>query len=56
MIAAVAWIAIIAPYHPEDLSAPVIIAAIIMYAGIAVTAVGAIGYVASFLVARPSVR
>ena len=56
MIAAVAWIAIIAPYHPEDLSAPIIIAAIAMYVGIAVTAVGVIGYVASFVVTRRGVR
>jgi|GEM_PF-5224810 len=52
IIAAIAWIAVIAPYHPEGLSLPTIIATVLFVAGIAIAVAGGIGRIAAFAINR----
>lgn len=52
IIAAIAWIAVIAPYHPEGLSLPTIIAMMLFVAGIAIAVAGGIGRIAAFAINR----
>ena len=52
IITAIAWIAVIAPYHPEGLSLPTIIATMLFVAGIAIAVAGGIGRIAAFAINR----
>ena len=56
IIACLAWLFIVVVYHPEGISLPVIFAYILLFAGFAGVVVGAIGYVASSIVARQAIR